>query len=145
MSTKENAARNIMAIASSFKAIFEMFLKCEIKVFNLIWRRYLLDIRKGNAGLYCLKFFLTNATTIHNNITLHVTQKTVDYLVKYEQLIEKLENASDDGVSCRRKIILPKWFPKEITKKQMDQIKIICRDIVFNPRCKSHIPEFLID
>jgi hypothetical protein len=74
----------------------------------------------------------------------------VDYLLKYKQLEEKIQkynpyDSDDEDHSCRRKIILPKWFPKEITNKQMDQIKIICRDIVFNPRSKSHIPEFLID
>jgi hypothetical protein len=144
MSTKENAVRIIMAIASSFKAIFEMFLKCEIKVFNLIWRRYLLDVRKGNAGLYCLKFFLTNATTIHNNITSQKTQNTVDYLVKYNQSEQKIQKYNPYDSDDEDKII-PYCFPKKITEKQMDQIKIICRDIVFNPRCKSHIPEFLID
>jgi len=147
LSTRENAVRNIMAIASSLKAFFEMFLKCEIKVFNLIWRKYLLDVPKGNSGLYVFKLFLNNAIIIRNNITAKLTLNTVDYLVKYNQLDQKLKNssASDDEDTCRKKIILPKWFPKEITKKQMDQIKIICRDIVFNPRFTSRFPEFLYD
>ena len=53
MSTRENAVRNIMAIASSIKAFFEMFLKCEVKVVNLIWRKYLLDI----VGTLCFQVF----------------------------------------------------------------------------------------
>ena len=87
-------------------------------------------------------FFLKNAVSIHNKITVMKVPYTWHYLAQYNSLEEQLQNASDEEDTGRKRK-LPIWFSKAITRNQSIQIQNICREIVFNPSCNTPFPEFL--
>jgi hypothetical protein len=132
--------REILKICSSIKFFLDIILPSPISIQQLLWRDR--KLCQGNSGYYAVKQFWKNAGSIH---CLFNKRKGAagDYLRMIIKLDDDLDEADDED-----DVITPSWILKEITVKQVKQLKESVGNKIFRqqiPNQGFYIPDFLLN
>jgi hypothetical protein len=132
--------REILKICSSIKFFLDIILPSPISIQQLLWRDR--KLCQGNSGYYAVKQFWKNAGSIHC-LFKKMKGAAGDYLRMITKLDDDLKEAEDED-----DVITPSWILKEITVKQVKQLKESVGNKIFRqqiPNQGFYIPDFLLN